>query len=432
MAAPRRQSAPSTSRRRRRDRSHSDSHASSASLKPIPQHPDVPRDDAPLITDAQDLAAVVDDLRQATRITFDTEFIGEETYYPNLCLVQVGTRERVYLVDPLAIDDLSALWEVIASPDRVTVVHAGRQDMQILTRHWGAAPQNVVDTQLIGGLAVLPWPCSLTKSVQSVIDAPMPPGMTFTAWDARPLSPNQLRYAADDVRYLPLLHDHLQQHLAQAGHEAWAEQACSVFEDPAWYEPDLNAQRRKIEGNRRFNKTQRRTLQRLVEQRDAIARAENLPPRSVMPDAVVLQVARDRPSKADTLAAMRGMPAHLAHKHADAFLAMLDDDGVDPPPTSLRPGDESPADRMAIDGLWHMFCGVAIARGIAPGLATSRSEVSQWYLSGRQGMPGRTPWQKDICQVVLGPLVSGSTTLELHWDEHRLRQVTQPMMDHTS
>ena len=101
-----------------------------------------------------------------------------------------------------------------------------------------------------------------------------------------------------------------------------------MFEDPAWYEPDLNAQRRKIEGNRRFNKTQRRTLQRLVEQRDAIARAENLPPRSVMPDAVVLQVARDRPSKADTLAAMRGMPAQLAHKHADAFLAMLDDDAV--------------------------------------------------------------------------------------------------------
>ena len=431
MAAARRKSTHQSARRRRRDRSHSDSHASSGSLKPIPDHPDVPREDAPLVTDAAGLRAVVDDLGNADMVTFDTEFIGEETYYPQLCLVQVGTRKQVYLVDPLAIDDLSALWDVIASPERVTIVHAGRQDMQILSRQWGAAPCNVVDTQLIGGLAGLPWPCSLTKSVQSIINAPMPPGMTFTAWDARPLSPNQMRYAADDVRYLPLLHDHLQKHITQAGHEQWARDACSVFEDLTWYEPDLDAQRRKIEGNRRFNKTQRRAMQRLVQTRDAIAQDEDLPPRAVMPDAVVLQTIRDRPANAAALADMRGMPAHLARKHAEAILNTLEDDGQDPPPTTLRPGDESPSDRMAIDGLWHMFCAVAIARGIAPGLAASRSEFSQWYLSGRTGMPGRTHWQQDICKTILGPLVSGATTLKLDWQQQRLCQVTSQMVDHT-
>ena len=432
MAASKQNSSKRGPRRRRRDRSHSDSHAESTPLKPIPDHPDVPAGEVELVTDTQRLQAVVDDLSASDLITFDTEFIGEETYYPQLCLVQVGTRERVHLIDPLAISDLTSLWDVIASPKHTTLVHAGRQDLQILTRQLGHPPEAIVDTQLLAGLAGLPWPCSLTKSVQSVIDAPMPPGMTFTAWDARPLSAKQLRYAADDVRYLPILHANLHARIAKAGHEQWACDACRIFEDAAWYESDLDAQRRKIEGTRRFNKTQRRVLQRLIEVRDAVARQENLPPRTTMPDAVLLQVVRDRPDLAEKIAGMRGMPTRVAHRHGDAFLATLDDDGVEPPEVARKPGDESPGHRMAIDGLWHMFCALAIARGIAPGLASSRTDLANWYIAGRNGMPGKASWQQDICAAILDPLLSGATTLDLHWNEGRLVQMLAKDTDATS
>jgi len=106
----------------------------------------VPEATATLVEDAAGLQAAITHLEDHDVIAFDTEFIGEETYYPRLCLVQVGTRNHVFLVDPFAVEDLSPLFETIASPDRATLVHAGRQDLQILARLLGRPARNVIDT----------------------------------------------------------------------------------------------------------------------------------------------------------------------------------------------------------------------------------------------------------------------------------------------
>jgi ribonuclease D len=410
-------------RRSRRDRHHQDSHADSGKLSPIPDHPDVPGEPALLIEDQAGLAEAVSHLASHDLVTYDTEFIGEETYHPQLCLVQVGTRERVFLVDPFTVKDLCPLFEVLACPDRVMLVHAGRQDLQIMARLLGRPAKSVVDTQILGGLAGLPWPCSLTKSVQCAIDAPMPPGMTFTAWDARPLSRRQLRYAADDVRYLPVLHDFLTSRIAEFGHQAWAVAACEVFEDPQWHLTDLTSQQRKIEGSRRFKPAERRILRHLVLSRDAIARAEDLPPRSAIPDNVLLAITRDRPDSSDAIANLKGMPRPIAGRHGDRLIAAIEagrEDSDLPQPRLIR--EESPMDRVAIDGLWHAYSATSIAAGVSPALALSRAELASWFLGQRSGMPGKAPWQQDIVASFLEPLLSGERTLALQWRDDALRR----------
>jgi len=379
-----------------------------------------------MVTDESGLQQVIDHLRTHDVIAFDTEFIGEETYYPRLCLVQVGTRSQVFLVDPFAVPDLSPLFEVIASPDRTTLVHAGRQDLQILTRAIGTPPSRVIDTQLLAGLAGLPWPCSLTKSVQHIIDAPMPPGMTFTAWDARPLSARQQRYAADDVRYLPLLYDALRAEVTARGHDQWAAAACAPFEDPAWHLNDLASQQRKIQGNRHFRPAELRVLSALVQARDDIARQCDLPPRATMPDAAVLALVRSRITTPADMAALKGMPKQIALQHGPTLLDTMAAARASDAPTPPRAKrEESPEHRMAIDGLWHAYAAAAIGRGVAPAMALSRAELAEWFLNGREGMPGRADWQRDIVRSVLQPLLEDGAVLSLAWRHQRLQRVVE-------
>ncbi len=402
--------------RSRRDRQHRASHAEQSALADIPQHDLVPGDPATLVTDEAGLQEVLAHIGEHTEVAYDTEFIGEETYYPRLCLIQVGTRDRVFLVDPFEFEDLTPLLQLLASPDRTTIVHAGRQDLQIITRLLGQPPNRVVDTQVLAGMANLPWPCSLTKSVQCAIDAPMPPGMTFTAWDARPLSRRQCRYAADDVRYLPLLHSFLADRVESLGHTERAHASFACFEDSDWHVNDLESQARKIAGSRRFRPVERRVLAAIVSLRDEIARDVNRPPRGVLPDNVVLALTRDRSESIDAMSRIKGMPRPVTAKHGQTILETIaaakeaTDQAVAP-----QPREELPADRVAIDGLWHGFCASAISAGIAPGLVLSRAELAHWYLTGAHDVPGRAPWQQDIIRSLLDPLRQEGRTLQVVW-----------------
>lgn len=411
-------------RRSRRDRQHRDAHADTETLAPVSALPGVPTAPATLVTDVAGLTAAVDHLSSHDCIAFDTEFIGEETYYPQVCLIQVGTTEAVFLIDPMAVSDLTNLWAVIADEQRTTLVHAGRQDLQILARDLGRMPRTILDTQVLAGFAGLPWPCALSKTIKSVLGVTVPPGMTFTAWDARPLSNRQLRYAADDVRYLPAVYERLRADITDRGHWAWAQAACAVFDDPAWYEADVNNQQRKLEGSRRFKPTERSILRRLIEARDAVARRDDTPPRATIPDNALIAMVRERPGTIEALGGVRGMPRPVAKRHGDALLKAIqqgrDDDH--PPVRVGHDGNESPHERMLIDGLWGLFCAACVHQRIAPTLILSRNDMAAWMLGDRTDKPGRTPWQQEIAHAILDPLRADTGTLGLQWTD---RQVTQ-------
>ena len=143
--------------------------------------------------------------------------------------------QRVSLIDPLAEIDLSNFWELICDPSIQKIVHAGSQDVEPVVRHIGKEPANLFDTQIAAGFAGLSYPIALSRLVMEICGAKLGKGATFTHWDQRPLSAMQLRYAADDVRYLPAVHDAISRKLEALGHVDWNREECDAMCDASQY-----------------------------------------------------------------------------------------------------------------------------------------------------------------------------------------------------
>src|SRR5438105_4035945 len=154
------------------------------------------------VTQPAQLVACLDHLAQAPAIAFDTEFVGEDAYRPELCLVQVATAEKLFIIDPFSCGPLDRFWEILTDPAKTVVVHAGREDLRICHFAVGKPPANVFDIQLAAGLVGFSYPMGYAGLVQDLLGFRMTKGETLTDWRRRPLLAAQVRYAFDDVRYL--------------------------------------------------------------------------------------------------------------------------------------------------------------------------------------------------------------------------------------
>ena len=140
------------------------------------------------ITTQEEFEALIGRLRAAGSFAYDSEFIGELTYLPKLCLIQVATTQEISLIDPIAKIDLLEFWELVADPAVEKITHAGQQDLEPVIRHLNRPGQNVFDTQISAGFVGMAYPVSLSKLVREVIGARLEKGLTFSHWDQRPLS----------------------------------------------------------------------------------------------------------------------------------------------------------------------------------------------------------------------------------------------------
>lgn len=351
---------------------------------PVLEHPRVPQGDPTLVEDAAGVAALVERLRSATLVGFDTEFIGEETYRPRVCLVQVATDQEVALVDPLRLaergeaDSLSGLYEAIASPHATTLVHAGFHDVEAIRLAIGREPERVVDTQVAAAMAGLAWPASLATVLEALAGHRPGKAHTFTEWDARPLSRTQLLYAADDVRYLPLLWDRLAEALETQGRLAWAieESAERLAEAPF----DPRSQVKRISRADLVGLVNRSIITELVLERQSIARDHDVPPRAALPDAAVADITRARPADEDSLRRVKGIPGRT-REHCAARLVAAVARGIANPaePDAIADAMGRRAIREEVDRAWPRFQARCGELGLATELVMSRAEFTNWF-----------------------------------------------------
>ena len=144
-----------------------------------------------LITQPGQMAACLEHLAASQIVGFDTEFVGEDAYRPELCLVQVATAEQLFVIDPFTVGPLAGFWELLLDPDRTTVVHAGREDIRICQFEARKPPANVFDVQLAAGLVGLSYPMGYAWLVHDLLGQRMSKGETLTDWRRRPLSPRR-------------------------------------------------------------------------------------------------------------------------------------------------------------------------------------------------------------------------------------------------
>src|SRR5438874_1177844 len=141
-----------------------------------------------IVSRPDELPEVCAHLAAKCRFGLDTEFVGENTYHPHLCLVQVATAERVILIDPLTVGPLDAFWKLVVDPANEVIVHAGREEVRLCRRWTGQTPGNLIDLQLAAGLAGLTYPLGHGALVNQVLRVQLEKGETLTEWANRPLT----------------------------------------------------------------------------------------------------------------------------------------------------------------------------------------------------------------------------------------------------
>jgi len=378
----------SSHRRKHRQQSHLQSHAGASITPVLKGHPLVSTQEARWVASKSDFSALCDDLKTSGSFAFDTEFIGEESYYPRTCLVQVATTDMVALVDPFAIQDLDPLRELIADPDITTIVHSGVQDLEPVARLLGKPPASIFDTQIAAGLVGFPWPISLTKIIETILEHDVGGHFTFSQWDARPLTDRQLIYAADDVRYLLAVHDHLQARLEELKRSSWSMEEFTSLTTIQGFQFDLrNAVKRICKGkNPRKRELQR--IQAIVVLREEIAVKQNLPTRSIIPNECVIALARKPVGSIDELAAMRGFPRNTARKYGGEIINTIEKSESLETISLRRPQaiEREAETRQELDGVWSLFGAWCVGTHLSAGLLTNRPTFTDWYLALRKGI----------------------------------------------
>ena len=264
-------------------------------------------------------------LHTTGRIAFDTEFIGENSYHPVLCLVQVATDERVDLIDPIALyqndpNALHELWQLLADPSLEKICHAGDQDVEIVWQHSGLVTKNMFDTQIGAGMLGIAYPTALWRAVEHFAGVTLEKAHTYSAWDRRPLSKSQLAYAVDDVRYLPFIHEQMKKRIGELQHLQWMRDACDEMCTENAKPSDARKLFMRIRGAPGLNSEQLSVLREVTALREQIAYESDLPARQVLKDEPLLDIATRMPESPERLRSIRDVPPDLVTAYAEEFL----------------------------------------------------------------------------------------------------------------
>jgi ribonuclease D len=257
------------------------------------------------------LPALMARARGNGRLALDTEFMGEGRYRTLLCLVQLAVSDdtaglQTELIDPLREGlDGTPLAKVLADPEIELVVHAGRQDIALVRRRFATEVRNVFDTQLAAGFVGMPAQCSYDTLLTQLLGVRLSKSASFTRWDARPLSREQLAYAREDVLHLLELATELQSRLSALGRLEWARQECESLQR-ASDERDLDTIFERLPRIRGLSESSQAIARELVEWREATASAGDRPVQSVLADAVLVEIAKRKPASAGALEQIRG------------------------------------------------------------------------------------------------------------------------------
>jgi ribonuclease D len=386
------------------------------------------RDMPALITRPDQLAELVENLREAGSFAYDSEFIGELTYLPKLCLIQAASATRIALIDPLTDLDISPFWELVADPSVEKIVHAGQQDIEPLFRALGKPPANLFDTQIAAGFIAIGYPLALSKLVYALVGAKLGKGLTFTHWDRRPLSDHQLRYAADDVRYLPAVRHEIGKRLDSLGHAQWAREESAALADPALYAFDPKTSWTRIRGSSSMQPKNQIILRELTIWRDAAARDDDTPPRALVRDEVLIDLAKSPPAAPESLGKVRGLPRPVQAKYGPQIIEAVQRAQAmslhDWPVTrNYEPG---PDEKFRADALFYAAQCLSAGQQIDPNLIASRQEIGELFraLSTGNGEPDLRilrGWRRHALGEKLLDLFHGKLTISAHWRDGRLR-----------
>jgi len=334
-------------------------------------------------------------LEGAGQLAVDTEFFRERTYFARLCLVQLAAGDRVMLVDPLAIEDLGPLVARLRSPAITKILHAARQDIEVMLPLTVGPPAPVFDTQIAASLLGHAAQIGYAPLVSELLGVDLAKGHARADWAARPLLPAQLAYAADDVRYLEPLASILRERLAAAGRLGWLEEECAALLDPALHRNLPEDAWQRLRGLERMTSAERAVVRALAAWRETRAMSRDLPRSWVMPDETIRELARRRPDSPTALAAVPGLSAALARHSADELIERVATAAREEVPADEPPDRLTPEQKASMRRLQTTLQAVAAHLGLVPEVLATRRDLTALARGSRDAVPLRG-WRREV------------------------------------
>ncbi|HEY0148596.1 MAG TPA: ribonuclease D [Allosphingosinicella sp.] len=304
----------------------------------------------PLITDSESLAALCDRLSRSPFIAVDTEFMRENSYWPELCLIQIGNEEEAAAIDPKAPDiDLTPMLDLLTdNEDVLKVFHAGGQDIEIIYNLTGKTPHPLFDTQIAAMALGLGEQVGYQNLVESLLGKSLDKGARFTDWARRPLDKRQIDYAIGDVTYLATLFPKMLEKLRKTSRGDWLDEEMERIADPANYENDPELAWKRVRVSSRKADVLGR-LKAIAAWREVEAKGKNLPRGRIMKDETLADVASHPPASQDALARVRGLsPAWAGNDIGGRLMAALQ--SAKPLPADEMPGREERGPGLGKEG----------------------------------------------------------------------------------
>jgi len=348
-----------------------------------------------LVTNPAVLAELSAQLGGEARIGLDTEFLRERTYRAQLCLVQLSAPHAAACVDPLALDGLTPLAALLGSPKVTKVMHACRQDLEVLLPVAGLT-RPVFDTQIAAALTGLPAQVGYAELVRRLLGRELPKSHTRADWSRRPLSSEQLDYALDDVRYLLPLSQALEEQLTRLGRLPWLAEELAALEDEGALSVAPEQAWLRLRGLRELDAGRVRLARELAAWRERSAAQHNRPRGWILEDAVLREMVMRVPRTPEELAAIAEMPPGLVKRRGAELLALVAAAQVPDPPPPLpgRPRPD-PAKSALVKKLATLSQTVATELNLVPEVLATRRDLEQ-LADGRRDASVLHGWRRAV------------------------------------
>jgi ribonuclease D len=370
-----------------------------------------------LITTTEELTSFCQRQSEAEFVTVDTEFMRERTYWPKLCLVQVGGAEEAVAIDPLAEGiDLKPLFHLMQNPAVTKVFHAARQDVEIFFNLTGKVPMPMFDTQVAAMVCGFGEAASYETLAASLANAKVDKSSRFTDWAQRPLSEKQLTYALGDVTHLRDVYTKLKTRLSKTGRAPWVQEEMAFLASPTTYASDPGAAWRRLK--LRSDKPRLRALvQELAAWREVEAQRLNVPRNRVLRDETLLEIAYHPPRAASDLSRIRGLNSGFVDGRQGAEILAAVTRALEMPPEKCPKGEERrpvpPGIGPSVDLLKVLLKQVSEEHGVATKLIATTDDLEDLMIDDAADIPVLKGWRRDLFGNLALALKRGEVVLGL-------------------
>jgi ribonuclease D len=369
-----------------------------------------------------------DEMKSAECVAFDTEFVSEDSFRPDLCLIQVAVAGRLAVIDSKVIDDVTPFWQWVVSPGHETLVHSGREELRFCWWATGARPVELFDTQIAAALVGMEYPAAYSTLINRLLDKTLSKDETRTDWRKRPLSQRQIEYALMDVAYLEQIRDNLRSKLDRLDRRGWL-----ATEMEAWQSEVISAESndrwRRVSGISGLSPRSLAVVRALWAWREEEAEKRNIPARRMLRDDLIIELAKRQSADPKRVTAIRGLEYGHWQKHMPKISAAIESALQLPEEECPRPIRGNGYQQLSLLGQFISTALGSICREakVAPSMVGTVQDIRE-LLADRLGMRSKQEpppalaqgWRAEVVGNMVDELLRGKLAVKIedpHSDE---------------